>query len=89
MGHISGKIANVGFDEPAAIADFKFDLDSTGTYVRRRFMLSAAAQQAHGLLNTAFWPDNPPFYDPRHHSGVLSAVFLALAVPPIGRRILP
>jgi choline dehydrogenase-like flavoprotein len=88
MGHISGKIASIVFDEPAAIADFDFELDTTGTYVRRRFMLSAAAQQAHGLLNAAFWPDNPPFYDPRHHSSVLSAVFLALALPPIGRRIL-
>ena len=24
------------------------------------------------MLNTAFWPDNPPFYDPNHGSGVLS-----------------
>lgn len=89
MGHISGKIASIVLDESAAIADFDFELDGTGTYVRRRFMLSAAAQNAHGLLNTAFFPDNLPFHDPRHRSGVLSGVFLALAVPPIGRRILP
>jgi choline dehydrogenase-like flavoprotein len=87
MGHISGKIASIVFDEPAAIADLDFELDTTGTYVRRRFMLSAAAQQANGLLNAAFFPDNPPFHDPRHHSSVLSAVFLALALPPIGRRL--
>jgi hypothetical protein len=41
------------------------------------------------VLNTAFWPDNPPFYDPSHRSGVLSMVFLALAFPPTGRRLLP
>jgi len=39
------------------------------------------------VLNTAFWPDNPPFYDPAHGSGVLSSVFLALAVPFTGRRL--
>jgi choline dehydrogenase-like flavoprotein len=89
MGHISGKIASIVFDEAAAIADFDFELDEARTYVRRRFTLSAAAQQAHSLLNTAFWPDNPPFHDPRHHSSVLSAVFLALALPPLGRRLLP
>jgi choline dehydrogenase-like flavoprotein len=89
MGHISGKIASIVFDEPAAIADFDFELDAAHTYVRRRFMLSAAAQMEHGLLNTAFWPDNPPFHDPRHRSSVLSAVFLALSLPPIGRRLLP
>ena len=45
---------------------------------RRRFTLTPAAQQAHALLNIAFWPDNPPLYDPSHHSSVMSAVFLAL-----------
>jgi hypothetical protein len=40
------------------------------------------------VLNTAFWPDNPSFYDPSHHSGVLSSVFLALAFPPTGRKLL-
>jgi choline dehydrogenase-like flavoprotein len=87
MGHISGKIVDIVLDEPAAIADLDFELDTSGTYVRRRFMLNAAAQQAHGLLNTSFFLDNPPFHDPRHHCSVLSAVFLALALPAIGRRL--
>jgi choline dehydrogenase-like flavoprotein len=52
-------------------------------------MLSADVQIGNRLLNTAFWPDNPPLYDPTHRSGVLSAVFLALAWPPLGRRLLP
>src|ERR1700722_8052989 len=89
MGHISGKIASIVLNEPSAIADFDFELDATRTYVRRRFMLSESAQTAHELLNIAFWSDNPPFHDPRHRSSVLSAVFLALAFPPVGRRILP
>jgi choline dehydrogenase-like flavoprotein len=89
MGHISGKIANIVLNEPEAIADLDFELDASGAYVRRRFMLSEAAQRTHGLLNAAFSPDNAPFHDPRHHSSVLSAVFLALALPPIGRRLVP
>jgi hypothetical protein len=89
MGHISGKIASIQFDEPTVIDDLDFKLDANGAYYRRRFMLTAQTQQQLGVLNTAFWPDNPPFYDPSHGSGVLSAVFLALAFPPTGRHLLP
>jgi choline dehydrogenase-like flavoprotein len=89
MGHLSGKIASIQFDDPGAFADLDFKLDGGGVFYRRRLMLTAAAQIEHGVLNTAFWPDNPPFYDPSHRSGVLSAVFLALAFPPTGRRLLP
>lgn len=88
MGHLSGKIADVVFDAPAIIKDLDFKLDETRSYYRRRFMLTADAQLQNRLLNTAFWPDNPPFHDPAHGSGVLSAVFLALAFPPTGRRLL-
>jgi choline dehydrogenase-like flavoprotein len=89
MGHISGKVASIVFDDPGSIGDLDFKLDESGAYHRRRFMLSTAMQLQHRLLNTAFWPDNPPFYDPSHGSGVLSSVFLALAFPPTGRRLLP
>jgi choline dehydrogenase-like flavoprotein len=88
MGHLSGKIANIQFDNPEDIHDLDFTLDASGAYYRRRFMLTPQAQQQNQVLNTAFWPDNPPFYDPGHGSGVLSAVFLALAFPPTGRRLL-
>jgi choline dehydrogenase-like flavoprotein len=89
MGHISGKIATIQFDRPDEAADFDFLRDTDGSYFRRRFMLTAAAQLENKLLNAAFWPDNPHFYDPGHRSGVLSAVFLALAFPPTGRLLLP
>jgi len=87
MGHISGKITDIVFDKPEVIADLDFQKDSSGSYIRRRFTLRPSAQQSHRLLNTSFWPDNPPFHDPAHHSGVLSAVFLALSIPPVGRRL--
>src|ERR1017187_3383666 len=86
MGHISGKIASIAFEPPAAAADLDFKLDD-GVYIRRRLMLTSSAQQSHRLLNASFWPDNPPFHDARHGSGVLSTVFLALAFPPVGRRL--
>lgn len=89
MGHISGKIAGILLAQPGFISDFDFFKDGTGSFVRRRLMLSAAAQRKHKVLNIAFWPDNPPFSDHRHRNGVLSAVFLALVFPPTGRRILP
>jgi choline dehydrogenase-like flavoprotein len=89
MGHISGKIASIVFHDPGLIDDLDFKLDESGAYHRRRFMLTTAMQLQHKVLNTAFWPDNPPFYDPSHGSGVLSSVFLALVFPPTGRRLLP
>lgn len=89
MGHISGKIASIQLNDPRAIDDLDFKLDASGAYHRRRFMLTAEAQIEHKVLNTAFWPDNPPFYDPSHGSGVLSAVFLALAFGPTGKFLLP
>jgi choline dehydrogenase-like flavoprotein len=88
MGHISGKIASIVFDDPSMIADLDFKLDGCGAYLRRRFMLTTESQMEHKVLNTAFWPDNPAFYDPSHGSGVLSSVFLALAFPPTGRKLL-
>jgi choline dehydrogenase-like flavoprotein len=92
MGHISGKIASIVFNDPKAIAELDFQLepqpDGSAAWIRRRFMLTEAAQQEHKLLNTAFWPDNPAFYNPSHRSGVLSSVFLALAFPPSGRKLL-
>jgi choline dehydrogenase-like flavoprotein len=87
MGHISGKIADILFDDPATITDFDYFKEGGAAYVRRRLTISEDAQKREGLLNTAFWPDNPPFYDARHRSAVLSAVFLALAFKPLGRRL--
>ena len=89
MGHLSGKIASIQLDRPDSFTDLDFKLDKNGAFYRRRFMLTTNAQTANRVLNTSFWPDNPPFYDPNHRSGVLSSVFLALAFPPTGRYLLP
>ena len=49
---------------------------------------SPATQEAARLPNVAFWPVVPTLYEPEHRSGPLSAVFLALSVGPLGRRLI-
>lgn len=88
MGHIFGSIASIALTRPEDFADLDFSLDDTGTYVRRRFSLSEQAQRRHGVLNTSFFADNPPFYDERHRNPTLSMVFLGLSIPAVGRRMI-
>jgi choline dehydrogenase-like flavoprotein len=85
MGHTHGKIADIVLSDPEAAESVDFFLDDTGTWIRRRFSIDAKTQRAEGILNTAFWVDNAAFNDWRHRSGILSAVYLALSIPPIGR----
>lgn len=87
MGHLSGKIATLVLDDPARAVEHDFFLDG-GVYARRRLTLSIAALRRERLLNIAFWADNPPFHDAAHRSPLLSLVWLALAIPPLGRRLL-
>jgi choline dehydrogenase-like flavoprotein len=87
MGHMSGTVATLAFDNPASSDDYDFFRDATGSYCRRRFMLTWEAQQENKVLNTAFWLANPQFCDSKHGSGLLSALFLALVFPPIGQRL--
>lgn len=88
MGHVSGKIANLVLADPSAARVHDFFLDQ-GVFARRRLTLKPEAQMREQLLNIAFWADNPPFHLPGHGSGVLSLVWLALAMPAIGRLLVP
>jgi hypothetical protein len=88
MGHIFGSISDIILDNPSDADGFDFFLDESRTWVRRRLSIDAATQLQHRLLNVSFWLDNPKFYDPRHKSGILSAVYLALNVPSLGRLLL-
>ncbi|WP_147918504.1 GMC oxidoreductase [Ruania zhangjianzhongii] len=87
MGHTTGSIAEIVLDDPAQVVDLDFVRDGHDSYVRRRFTLSEEAQRENRVLNTSFYLDNPAFYEYEHHNATLSAVFLAMAIPPIGRRI--
>jgi choline dehydrogenase-like flavoprotein len=86
MGHMSGKIASLVLDAPERAAEHDFFLDD-GVYARRRLTLSREAQRRERLLNISFWADNPPFHDAAHRSALLSLVWIALAIPTVGRRL--
>jgi choline dehydrogenase-like flavoprotein len=85
MGHASGKIADLVLADPAALTAYDFFVDD-GVFARRRFTLKPEAQLRDGLLNIAFWIDNPPFYQSGHRNGVLSLVWGARAIAPKGRQ---
>lgn len=88
MGHLSGKLAHILFDDPGTARDFDFVLDS-GVYVRRRYTLTPPTLLHENLQNIAMWVDNPPFHEVSHRNGLLSAVWLALSFAPLGRLIVP
>jgi len=88
MGHVNGCIADIQFHNAALHDGLNFHIDDNGSYVRRRIQPSVKTQKAHQLANVAFWPTVPEIADAAHRSGPLSAVFLALSIAPIGRRLL-
>ncbi|KPF89724.1 FAD-dependent oxidoreductase [Novosphingobium sp. AAP93] len=85
MGHVIGEIADIVLARDDLVDSFRFEVDSFGSYVRRRIALTEAAQREHKLLNTVFWPVVPPIADARHQNAILSSVYLALAFKPLGR----
>lgn len=88
MGHPSGKIADIElFGDPTKTL-YGFENDG-GVYVRRRITLRPDTLHKEKLLNIAFWLDNAPLQDWRHGSGVLSAAYLALTAPVLGRFLAP
>jgi choline dehydrogenase-like flavoprotein len=89
MGHFIGDVADVIFADAAIDAAFDFAQDGHGSFTRRRFTPSRQTQERFGLPNVCFWPIVAPIADPRHRSGPLSAVALALSTPVLGERLVP
>jgi choline dehydrogenase-like flavoprotein len=85
MSHVIGEVADVTFDSPALDAGLDFTIDGHGSYARRRLIPADDLQRAEGLPNISFWPVVPPVSDASHRHGVLSMVFLAFAIAPLGR----
>ncbi|NIH66344.1 GMC oxidoreductase [Modestobacter marinus] len=85
MGHLTGSIASISITPPELFTELDFRQEEDGTYVRRRFTLMREAQIRGHLLHTSFYLGNLPFRDARHGSPTLSAFFLALTSPLIGR----
>lgn len=88
MGHPSGKIADIELSGDPEETLYGFEKDGR-VYVRRRITLRPATLRKESLLNIAFWLDNAPLSDWRHSSGVLSAAYLALTAPWLGRLLVP
>jgi len=89
QGHVSGKIASIKFYGNPKKTDYRFLKDKNGIYVRRRFQFTHEYLIKENLLNTAFWLDNPRFYDPKHKSGAMSFIYLAMLTPIIGKKLAP
>lgn len=89
QGHVSGKIASVRFSGNPKSTDFGFLKDEDGVYIRRRFQFTSDFLKKNNLLNTALWLDNPLYYDPKHRSGSMSLMYLAMVTPFLGKRLAP
>jgi len=87
MGHLYGIAAEVELCDPAVETQIEYFRDPAGYYMRRRFTPSEDLQRRMGLSNGSLWPDYPQIRDPAHHNGILSLAYMALSIPPLGRRI--
>jgi hypothetical protein len=84
MGHLSGRISRIEFTDPARARDFAY-IDRHDNVLRRRISLDERSQVEHELPNVIFYPDNPMMGDPGHGNAVLSALYLGLSMPVVGR----
>jgi choline dehydrogenase-like flavoprotein len=89
QGHLSGKIASVKFRGDPKKTEYSFLRDSDGSYIRRRFQFANQFLKDQNLLNTAIWLDNPLYYNPKHKSGAMSFMYLAMLAPIIGKKLAP
>lgn len=87
MAHLVGEVADITFVAASTDRAFDFFIDRHGSYARRRLIPSAHHQREMQLPNVSFWPVVPAVADANHRSALLSTVFLAMAFPPVGRRL--
>jgi choline dehydrogenase-like flavoprotein len=87
MGHLGGTIANIVLNDGEDIDNFDFNLDEAGVFVRRTFSIDDETLKAEELQNITFWPDNLPFHDANHGSGLNSLIFLIMTIPFWGGRL--
>lgn len=89
QGHLSGKIASVVFNGDPKRTEFGFIKDEEGVYLRRRFQFKKEYLVSNNLLNIAIWLDNPLYHNPKHQSGTLSLMYLAMITPVFGKKLAP
>lgn len=88
QSHLSGKIASIKFYGNPKETVYGFEKDGE-VYVRRRFQFSTDFLLNKNLLNTAFWLDNPLYFDPSHKSGAMSFMYLAMIMPWLKNKLGP
>jgi len=77
MSHIAGTIGKVSLPAAFGRPCHGYRTSDDGTYCRRRFALTADAQQRLGVGNFIARLHHPAPRDPSHRTGVLSALFFA------------
>ncbi len=89
MGHLTGWISAIQFLAKSDADRFQTTTIDERPHALRRLVIAEPVQFSESLLNTSFWPTNVAFFDPSHGSAVLSAAFLALMLPMMGRIMMP
>jgi len=87
--HLFGKIASIIFNGDPKKTDFGFLRNADGTYIRRRMQFKTSYLKKNDLLNTAFWLDNPFYYDPKHKNGSMSFMYLTMLIPFLAKKLAP
>ncbi|MBX7199009.1 MAG: GMC family oxidoreductase [Rhodospirillaceae bacterium] len=82
MCHIAGTIGTLKFSGPPDAVWNGYDIAGDGVYCRRRFALRPETQRRRGLGNFVARLHHPRIPDPRHRSGILSALYLARRLVP-------
>jgi len=78
MTHLAGTIGEV-LPAPGKKPFLGYEIADDGTYCRRRFALTEAAQRGLGVGNFVARLHPPRLHDPSHKTGALSAIYLARA----------
>lgn len=77
MCHIAGTVGSLQVNGPSDRVWHGYDVAPDGTYCRRRISVRSDVQAERGLGNMVFRLHHPRITDPGHHTGPLSAIFLA------------
>ncbi len=88
QGHISGKIADVVFNNPESVK-YGFTIDSEGIYTRNRYQPTDRTILKENILNSAIWLDNLPLHDEQHENAILSFIYLLFNLPIISKFLAP
>lgn len=80
MGHLSGSVMSIAFNNPKHARPFLLQQDDHGIFSRRIMTISPGRQRELQLLNTYFAPLNFPLGDPDYKNGAFSAMHLTLAL---------